>query len=55
MLSHATSRGLRHLRRLPKIEDTEKRFPSPDEITQLADTIDPRYRALVITRPDPTA
>jgi integrase len=34
---------------LPKIEDTEKRFLSPDEITQLADTIDPRYRALVIT------
>ena len=34
---------------LPKIEDTEKRFLSPDEITQLADTIDPRYRALAIT------
>ena len=34
---------------LPKIEDTEKRFLTPDEITHLADTIDPRYRALVIT------
>jgi len=34
---------------LPKIDDTEKRFLSPEEITRLADTIDPRYRALVIT------
>ncbi|MEA2003098.1 MAG: tyrosine-type recombinase/integrase [Actinomycetota bacterium] len=34
---------------LPKIENTEKRFLSPTEITRLADTIDPRYRALVIT------
>ena len=34
---------------LPKIEDTEKRFLTPEEITHLADTIDPRYRALVIT------
>jgi integrase len=34
---------------LPKIEDTEKRFLSADEITQLADTIHPRYRALVVT------
>ncbi len=34
---------------LPKIEQTEKRFLSPDEITRLADTIHPRYRALVIT------
>ncbi len=34
---------------LPKIEDTEKRFLSPEEITHLAGTIDPRYRALVIT------
>jgi len=33
---------------LPKIEDTEKRFLTPEEITHLADTIDPRYRALVI-------
>jgi len=33
---------------LLKIEDTEKRFLTPDEISQLADTIDPRYRALVI-------
>ncbi len=34
---------------LPKIEQTEKRFLSPDEIIHLADTISPRYRALVIT------
>jgi integrase len=34
---------------LPRIEDTEKRFLSPTEITHLADTIHPRYRALVIT------
>ena len=34
---------------LPKIDDTEKRFLSPNEITHLADTIDPRYRALVVT------
>ena len=34
---------------LPRIEDTEKRFLSPEEITLLADTIDPRYRTLVIT------
>lgn len=34
---------------LPKIENTEKRFLTPDEITHLAGTIDPRYRALVIT------
>jgi integrase len=34
---------------LPKIQDAEKRFLSPAEIAHLADTIDPRYRALVIT------
>jgi integrase len=34
---------------LPKIQDTEQRFLSPTEITDLANTIDPRYRALVIT------
>ena len=34
---------------LPKIQDTEKRFLSPTEISNLADTIQPRYRALVIT------
>ena len=34
---------------LPKIRDTERRFLSPTEITDLADTIHPRYRALVIT------
>jgi integrase len=34
---------------LPKIQDTEKRFLSPTEIAHLADSIHPRYRALVIT------
>ena len=34
---------------LPKIEHTEKRFLTPDEIALLADTITPRYRALIIT------
>ncbi len=34
---------------LPKIQDTEKRFLSPTEITRLANTIDHRYKALVIT------
>lgn len=34
---------------LSRIQDTEKRFLSPEEITHLADTIHPRYRALVIT------
>jgi len=34
---------------LPKIENTEKRFLSPEEIALLAGTIAPRYRALVIT------
>lgn len=34
---------------LPKIERTEKRFLSPSEITHLAESIDPRYRALVLT------
>ena len=34
---------------LPKIENTEKRFLSPDEIVLLAGTIAPRYRALVVT------
>jgi len=34
---------------LPKTQDTEKRFLSPEEITHLADTIHPRYHALVVT------
>lgn len=33
---------------LPKIERAEMRFLSPSEITALADSIDPRFRALVI-------
>ena len=34
---------------LPRIEGSEMRFLSPDEIGHLADTIDPRYRAMVLT------
>jgi len=33
---------------LPKIERTEMRFLSPGEITSLAESIHPRYRALVL-------
>jgi integrase len=35
--------------KLPKIEQTEKRFLSPTEIEHLADVIHPRFRALVLT------
>lgn len=35
--------------KLPRIEQTEKRFLSPGEIENLAVTIHPRFRALVIT------
>lgn len=35
--------------KLPRIEQTEKRFLSPAEIQNLADTIHPRFRALVLT------
>ncbi len=34
---------------LPRVESSEMRFLSPDEIGHLADTIDPRYRAMVLT------
>lgn len=34
---------------LPEVEQTEKRFLSPAEIHLLAEAIDPRYRALVLT------
>jgi integrase len=34
---------------LPKIETQEMRFLTPDEVWRLADTIDRRYRALVVT------
>jgi len=34
---------------LPKIEQTEKRFLSIEEVEQLAETIQPRYRAFVLT------
>lgn len=33
---------------LPKIEQEEMRFLSPEEVWRLADAIDPRYRALVL-------
>lgn len=33
---------------LPKIERQEMRFLAPPEIARLAETIDPRYRALVL-------
>ena len=34
---------------LPRVEGSEMRFLSPDEIGHLADTIDPRYRAMILT------
>jgi integrase len=34
---------------LPRVEGSEMRFLSPDEIGHLADTIDLRYRAMVLT------
>ena len=34
--------------KLPKVEREEMRFLGPDDIARLADTIDPRYRALVL-------
>ena len=45
LLTRTPCRGAR----LPKRERTEMRFLAPDEITQLADAIHPRYRALVLT------
>ncbi len=33
---------------LPRVEGSEIRFLSPDEIGKLAHTIDPRYRAMVL-------
>ena len=35
--------------KLPKIENPERRFLSPGEVEELADTIQARYRALVLT------
>ncbi|MDH3249733.1 MAG: site-specific integrase [Acidimicrobiia bacterium] len=34
--------------KLPKIETRERRFLSPAEVEELADTIEPRYRAFVL-------
>ena len=35
--------------RLPRIATTEMRFLSPSEVTDLANAIDPRYHALIVT------
>ncbi len=35
--------------KLPKIETPERRFLSPGEVEELADTIEARYRTLVLT------
>lgn len=44
LLTRTPCRGVR----LPRVEGSEMRFLSPGEITELADEIDPRYRALVL-------
>jgi integrase len=44
LVPHNPARGLA----LPRIHQEEMRFLSPDEVAALADTIDPRYRALVL-------
>lgn len=43
------SRSPCHNITLPRVESSEMRFLSPDEISRLAEAIDPRYRAMVIT------
>ena len=45
LLHRSPCRGLR----LPRTHSHEMRFLTPTEITRLADAIDPRYRALVLT------
>lgn len=45
LLAQTPCRGIE----LPKIERTEMRFLSPKEITRLAESIHPRYRAFVLT------
>ena len=44
LLARSPARGAR----LPKLDPTEKRFLSPTEISQLAEAIRPRFRALVL-------
>ena len=44
-LTRSPCRGVK----LPKVEASEMRFLSPDEVATLADVIDPRYRAMVLT------
>ena len=45
LIAHSPCQGVK----LPKIEQTEKRYLSPAEIHNLADAIHPRFRALVLT------
>jgi integrase len=47
--SRLIARSPCHGVKLPKIETTEKRFLSPADIQHLADTIHPRFHALVLT------
>ena len=45
LLARSPCRGVR----LPRLEHTEKRFLTPDEIADLASAIVPRFKALVLT------
>lgn len=45
LIARTPCRGVK----LPKIEQSEKRYLSPTEIRHLADVIDPRFQALVLT------
>jgi integrase len=47
--SRLIARSPCHGVKLPKIEQTEKRFLSPTEIENLANTVHPRFRALILT------
>ena len=44
LISRTPCRGIR----LPRLEAQEMRFLTPDEIQHLADTVDPRYRTLIL-------
>src|SRR5665811_1760607 len=45
LIARTPCRGVK----LPKIEQSDKRYLTPAEIRHLADVIDPRFRALVLT------
>ncbi len=45
LIARTPCRGVK----LPKIEQSDKRYLTPTEIQQLADVIDPRFQALVLT------